>query len=53
MVRGERAEEEEVENVKKSTGAFKSKALSTPRKTFRYSSCSLTLLHQLDGRWFN
>ena len=52
MVRGERAEEGEVENIKKSTGAFKSEALSAPRKTFCYSSCSLTLLRQLDGRWF-
>lgn len=53
MVRGEQAEEEEVENIKKSTGAFKSKVLSAPRKMFRYSSCSLTLLRQLDGRRFN
>lgn len=47
------ASEEAVEAIKKSTRAFKSKALSMSEKTLHYSSCSLPLLHQVDGRWFN
>lgn len=34
-------------------GHLKAKPFPHHRRRFPHSSCSLTLLHQLDGRWFN